>query len=574
MDADDGRLPAADGFIDLTTRLARREAELREVYADQSDVRRRLIRAEDRAAKLRWQLDLIHARRSYRAFELLRAARRSPPGLLRLPAGLLRLLTSPGPRAAARPLDPDFRGREEHTLAGWAAYDRHDYEAAIAQAQAVLDPYPDDYPALDLKQSAHWQRGDVAAALGTLRRMRATRDSARLAATVRSYVGQARELDPRWQPRIPGPPHPVEPRDGVIMHLVQESIPTQVNDFTRRSSHTVQGQRTAGLNPFGVPSLGFPRTAGVSRFPPVEVIAGTPDHRIDLGADYPADQASDTPGPDTAPAPALVGLALREYLHRPLVYEVPGYDEATPAGDIDPASQGEHDAARRATEIRCMREADLVVTAADAARREIIAAGVPAHKVVVVPDGPANGQRYQDMYRELLDRWRVGQAVPARGATPGTPEPGGGGAGPRTPPRTGSVTRTCTASCWTGGGSARRCRPGGRPPEPLSRVGERSEPLPARPGRWPGAVADRRDPGRAVPGGEGPRAACPDGIQPGRPGESIHRAALLPAVGSRDRTGAGHAFHRLGRAAAAAVLGYPDHAARAVDVGCAAGRRD
>ena len=449
MDADDGRLPAADGFIDLTTRLARREAELREVYADQSDVRRRLIRAEDRAAKLRWQLDLIHARRSYRAFELLRAARRSPPGLLRLPAGLLRLLPSPGPRAAARPLDPDFRGREEHTLAGWAAYDRHDYEAAIAQAQAVLDPYPDDYPALDLKQSAHWQRGDVAAALGTLRRMRATRDSARLAATVRSYVGQARELDPRWQPRIPGPPHPVEPRDGVIMHLVQESIPYQVNDFTRRSSHTVQGQRTAGLDPFVVTSLGFPRTAGVSRFPPVEVIAGTPYHRIDLGADYPADQASDILVTDTAwlaarvgrqlrPAvihvlagrrgfeTALVGLALREYLHRPLVYEVPGYDEATPAGDIDPASQGEHDAARRATEIRCMREADLVVTAADAARREIIAAGVPAHKVVVVPDGPANGQRYQDMYRELLDRWRVGQAVPARGTTPGTPEPGGG----------------------------------------------------------------------------------------------------------------------------------------------------
>jgi hypothetical protein len=500
MDADDG-LPGAGGeFIDLATRLAHREAELRDARADQSEVRRRLIRAEDRAVKLRWQLDLVRVGRSYRALELLQAARRSPGALLRLPAGLLRLTTSPGPRAA-KPLDPDFRGREEHTLAGWAAYDRGDYEAAIAQAQAVLSPYPDDYPALDLKQSAHWRRGDVAVTLGTLRRMRAVQDSARLAATVRSYVGRARALDHRWQPRVPGPPHPVEPRDGVIMHLAQESIPYQVNSFTTRSSHIAAAQRQAGLDPFVVTSLGFPRTAGVSGFPPVEVIEGTPYHRIDPGADYPAGQPSDVLVTDTAwlaarigrqqrPAvihagagrsgfeTALVGLALREHLCRPLVYEAPSFPEATSAGDADRADQagradradradqagragradradqagradradqagqagradqGEPCAVRRASEIRCMREADLVVTASDAARSEIIAAGVPAHQVVVVPDGAPNGERYRDIYRELVDRWRAvpvqgatpetpGQAVPARGTTPRNPRPGG-----------------------------------------------------------------------------------------------------------------------------------------------------
>ena len=72
-------LAEADGeFIDLTTRLGRREAELRNVRADQSELRRQLIRAEDRANKLRWQLDSIHASRAYRAFQLLRAARRQP----------------------------------------------------------------------------------------------------------------------------------------------------------------------------------------------------------------------------------------------------------------------------------------------------------------------------------------------------------------------------------------------------------------------------------------------------------------------------------------------------------------
>lgn len=484
MDADDG-LPGAGGeFIDLASRLAHREAELRDARADQSEVRRRLIRAEDRAVKLRWQLDLVRAGRGYRALELLQAARRSPGALLRLPAALLRVATSPGPRPA-KPLDPDFRGREEHTLAGWAAYDRGDYEAAIAQAQAVLGPYPDDYPALDLKQSAHWRRGDVAVTLGTLRQMRAVQDSARLAATVRSYAGRARALDHRWQPRVPGPPHPVEPRDGVIMHLARESIPYQGNSFTTRSSHIVAAQRQAGLDPFVVTSLGFPRTAGVSGFPPVEVIEGTPYHRIDPGADYPAGQPSDVLVTDTAwlaarigrqqrPAvihagagrsgfeTALVGLALREHLCRPLVYEAPSFPEATSAGEADradqadqagqadradqvgqadQADQGEPYAVRRASEIRCMRQADLVITASAAARSEIIAAGVPADKVVVVPDS-ANGQRYQDIYRDLLGRWRGGQAVQTQGTAPGTPGQAGParGTAPAAPGAAGGTT--------------------------------------------------------------------------------------------------------------------------------------
>ncbi len=408
MDAD-ADLSAADGeFIDLTTRLARREAELRQVRADQSEVRRRLIRVEDQAARLRWQLDSARASRGYQVFKMAQRARRSPRALLRLPAGVLRVLISAAPRPA-RPPDPDFNSREEHTLAGWAAYDRRDYEAAIAEAQAVLSRQPDDYPALDLQQSAHWQRGDVVVTLGTLRRMRAVHDSARLSTKMRVYIGRARELDPRWLPQVPGPPHPVEPRDGVIMHLLKESIPYQVNGFTTRSRYTVQCQRQAGLDPFVVTSLGFPRTVGVSAAP-VEVIEGTPYHRIDPGADYPSYQASDILLTDTAwlaarvgrrqrPAvihagtgrrgfdTALVGLALREHLRRPLVYEVRSFHEATWTHDIERAEHGEHYAARRAREIGCMREADLIVTIADGMRAEIIARGIPAQKVFVVPNG-------------------------------------------------------------------------------------------------------------------------------------------------------------------------------------------
>jgi Glycosyltransferase Family 4 len=422
---DNDAVADADGeFIDLTTRLGRREAELRKARADQSELRRQLIRAEDRASKLRWQLDSIHASRAYRAFRLVRAARRRPGAVPRLPAGLLRVLTSAAPRPAPPP-DPDFRGREEHTLAGWSAYDRRDYQAAMAEAQAILDIFPDDYPALDLMQSVHGQRGDIELALVTLRRMRAVHDSPRLAATVRGYVGRAREIDPRWQPRIPGPSHPVEPRDGVIMHLLGESIPYRVDGYTTSSRSTVWCQRQAGLDPFVVTALGFPRTAGVSGFAPVEVMEGTPYYRIDPGADYPAAQPSDIVLTDTAwlaarvgrqqrPAvihartgapgfgTALVGLALREHLRRPLVCEVRSLPGA-------------------ATEIRGLHRADLVVTSTDRIRSAVIASGVPASQVRVIPDGvdAAHGQLYQDAYRELMDRWPPGPqpAAPARPTT-------------------------------------------------------------------------------------------------------------------------------------------------------------
>jgi hypothetical protein len=58
-----------------------------------------------------------------------------------------------------------------------------------------------------------------------------------------------------------------------------------------------------------------------------------------------------------------------------------------------------------------MRTADLVVTTAERMRSEFIERGIPGHKVFVVPDGvdAANGQRYRDIYGQLLDRWATGE---------------------------------------------------------------------------------------------------------------------------------------------------------------------
>jgi glycosyltransferase involved in cell wall biosynthesis len=404
----DGEEPSTD----LSIELARREEQLREARADQADARLLLIRAEDQAAQLEWQLESVRATRGFRLYRLLQRII-SPRGksrlrlLAALPADVLAIIRS----SRQAPVRPDnFRGREGHTRSGWDAFDQREYDKAIAEAESVLVVHPEDFGALDLKQAAHWRRGDVAATVATYRRMRAVRDSARLSLRQRSYLGRARELDPRWLPRVPGPPRPVEPRDGVIMHLLKESIPYHVNGFTTRSRYTVQCQRKAGLDPFVVTSIGFPRKDGFTKFERVEVIEGTTYYRLDPGPDYKPALANDIALSDTAwmaarigrqwrPSvihtstgyrgfeTALVGLALRAHLQRPLVYDVRSFHETTWTHEIELAERGEHYEARLATEIRSMQLADLVVTIAEGMRGEIIGRGIPESKVFVVPNG-------------------------------------------------------------------------------------------------------------------------------------------------------------------------------------------
>jgi hypothetical protein len=95
----------------------------------------------------------------------------------------------------------------------------------------------------------------------------------------------------------------------------------------------------------------------------------------------------------------------------------------TRAGTEQVGPGGPH-AALQASEIRCLQQADLVITSTDRMRSAVIAHGVPARRVRVIPDGPAaqrsvsgetrmpaertsaaQGDLYRDAYRELMDRW-------------------------------------------------------------------------------------------------------------------------------------------------------------------------
>ncbi len=401
--------PAGDDeSADLSTRLVQRTAELREARSDQAAAWDRLTRAEDQAASLGWQLGVIKASRSHRLIRVLQQAR-SARDLLRIPRDGLRVLTTtvaPPPR----PPESSHRGRAEHTRDGWAAYDRGDYDTALTQAGIVLADHPQDYAALDLKQSAHWQRGDLAATVSALSQMRMVHDSPQVALRERTVIGCARELDPRWRLRVPGPAKLVDPRDGVIMHLASAPIPDQAGGFDLPGRDIASGQRQAGLDPFVVTLPGRPRRGGVPSVPAAEVIDGTTYHHLDGGPGYPRNQPDDVllsdmawlagrigrpqrpsvihavTGPRGFQA-ALVGLALREHLGRPLVCEARSGHEATQAQDTAVAPRGEHAAARRAAESRCLRAADLVITDSDGMRSEIIERGILERQVAVVPPG-------------------------------------------------------------------------------------------------------------------------------------------------------------------------------------------
>lgn len=218
------------------------------------------------------------------------------------------------------------------------------------------------------------------------------------------------ETSPGWLPRIAGPSRPVEPRGGAILHLLKESAPELTNGFTMRSQYNLVAAHRAGLHPEVVTSIGFPRTIGVIDFPRDVEIDGIPYHRLDPGPFYPegrsshlllADQAFLAAEVAVRVAPsvihassgfrgyetALVGLALRDHIQRPMVYEVRSFFESTWSQDERINQSGELFDRRMATETRAMRSADHILTIAETMRADIIARGVDPDRVTLLPNG-------------------------------------------------------------------------------------------------------------------------------------------------------------------------------------------
>jgi phosphatidyl-myo-inositol dimannoside synthase len=319
------------------------------------------------------------------------------------------LLTGRSGRGASTHVEPRI---DERALSHAArAFASGDAEGALVQADALVDRYPESVRVLRLRRDILAGMGDLERRAATLHRLHLLNDQSDWLENERRLVGRIAETTPGWLPRIPGPARPVDPAtDDVVLHLLKESRPELTNGFTMRSHYNLLAARAAGVDPVVVTALGFPRLLGIDEVPKLELVDGIRHHRLDLGPNYSLERPADlllqdqawltaTVARDVRPAVihassghrgfehALVGMALREHIRRPLVYEVRSFFESVWSADEAWNEQGEQYHRRFATETRAMQGADHVVTIAESMRAEIVERGIDPDRVTVIANG-------------------------------------------------------------------------------------------------------------------------------------------------------------------------------------------
>jgi len=290
-----------------------------------------------------------------------------------------------------------------------SAIDAGDAERAIAGVDQLYRDYPGSVRVLRLRRGVLQRTGDLRGQAAMLHEIHRLDDSPETRLSERRVLGRLNEMTPGWLPRIPGR-QPVTPEaDNVILHLNKESSPYLTTGFTMRSRYNLIAARDAGLRPVIVTALGFPRLLGITSFPAMEIVDEMPHYRLDLGPNYPLDRPMDQILEDQAwltarvarqvrPAiihassghrgfeHALIGLALRDHIDRPLVYEVRSVFEASWASDADWAEAGDQYQLRFDTETRTMRAADHVLVISEVMRDELIERGVDPARLTVFPN--------------------------------------------------------------------------------------------------------------------------------------------------------------------------------------------
>ena len=191
-----------------------------------------------------------------------------------------------------------------------------------------------------------------------------------------------------------------------VLHLVNDALPAASAGYTIRTHEIVLAQKAAGLDPHVVTRCGFPVTQGTLDGRRLVMLDGIPYHRLlpwrmpghpdkaaDLGRELAARLAAQIqPGVLHAVSNysnARIALALGQRHGLPVVYEVRGFWEDTWLSrhpHREDLASSELYRRHRDLETSCMLAADLVVTLGEAMRDEIVARGVPAGKVLIVPN--------------------------------------------------------------------------------------------------------------------------------------------------------------------------------------------
>jgi glycosyltransferase involved in cell wall biosynthesis len=256
-----------------------------------------------------------------------------------------------------------------------------------------------------------WREGRLTEAIqaldqaqGNARNLRARRLRKTLAAEQAVLSGVPVPPPASEDVRKPGPGFAGAP--GRILHLVTDALPPTSAGYTIRTHEIALAQRAAGLDPHVVTRCGYPVTQGRIDGRRLVMLDGIPYHRLlpwllpghaDAAADLGLDQAAGL-AEQIRPAVlhaasnyanARIALGLGERYRLPVVYEVRGFWEDSwlsrhPRGEE--LADSELYRRNRDLETRSMLAADLVVTLGEAMRDEIVARGVPAGKVLIVPN--------------------------------------------------------------------------------------------------------------------------------------------------------------------------------------------
>ena len=183
------------------------------------------------------------------------------------------------------------------------------------------------------------------------------------------------------------------------------ALPEIQSGYTLRSRAVALGLRAAGLGVQAVTAAGFPQGSRRLDRPALRKLDNLDVWRIGgtgtdlspdgLGAATAAGLARvvDESGSEivVSTTPHLIAataLAVARSRKKKMIYEVRGFLEETWVSRAgDGADKSELYLRWRDAESRTMREADAVVTLSDGMREEIIARGIPAERVFVVPNG-------------------------------------------------------------------------------------------------------------------------------------------------------------------------------------------
>lgn len=419
-----------------------------ELHHDRVDLERDRAKLKSRLDVANWKLRSMRRRKWWRLGSALGDVKRRPWRLLALPYTAAKIVLSSGEREP-RPIPSQPRAKfmlqrskaveidqSEPLKKADRVLRERDYSGATEIVDELLVSDPDSAAALKLRRRLNIATGALTEALRTTQKLDGLGSSASTRKMVRQLEGRLRELDPRWLPEIPDDGVTYTPLPNRILHLLKESLPYEEVGYTLRSHYSLLAQAGEGYEPVVVTSLGFPRRIDVHEFPEVEVIDEIPYRRVDHGPSYPfaelpfdiymSDYAAAVARtvPEIRPAiihagsgyrgyeTALVGLALKRRFGIPMVYDVRSYLESTWTSDVNVAEHGEHYERRFASEVRCMTDADIVLTIAETMREEIVSRGIDEAKVRVVPNA-VRLEHFQPRPKdpELVAKYRLEDTV-------------------------------------------------------------------------------------------------------------------------------------------------------------------